>query len=78
MMTMTNYPKTLNYKLAAQLLNVHEKTILRRFRIAHGGVTPDVSVAALKAAFNIEPSYISDYLNGLDLTCSPELTSFIS
>ena len=63
---MQELPKTLNYKLAAKLLSVHEKTILRKFRIADASVTPDVSVGALKKHFGIQPSYISDFLNGSD------------
>ena len=63
---MNDLPKTLHYAHAARLLNVHEKTILRRYKIGNAGATPDVSVAALKKHFEIDPQYITDYFNGVD------------
>lgn len=63
---MNDLPKTLHYAHAARLLNVHEKTILRRFKIGNAAATPDVSMAALKKHFCIDPQYIADYFSGID------------
>ena len=63
---MGNIPHSIHYKEAAKLVAVHNRTLLRHLNIADAGVTPTVTVAAVKKAFGIQPSFLADYFAGRD------------
>jgi len=64
-------PQTLHYADAAKLLAVHKRTLLRHLKIADAGVTPTVTVAAIKKVFGIDQNFLADYFAGHDRAVAP-------